>query len=65
MTFLGWLSDPYHDLQLGDRKVTLHHLVASVLDKTPDSFVDNLNKEKLKSCKCTTKRTVFSSTCFL
>ena len=32
MTFLGWLSDPckgLSDLQLGDRKVTLNHLVVS------------------------------------
>ena len=30
MTFLGWLSDPFKglsDLQLGDEKVTLNHLV--------------------------------------
>ena len=30
MTFLGWLSDPFQwlsDLQLGDEKVTLNHLV--------------------------------------
>ena len=30
VTFLGWLSDPYRwlsDLQLGDEKVTLNHLV--------------------------------------
>ena len=30
VTFLGWLSDPYKwlsDLQLGDEKVTLNHLV--------------------------------------
>ena len=32
MTFLGWLSDSckgLNDLQLGDRKVTLNHLVVS------------------------------------
>ena len=32
MTFLGWLSDPLKglsDLQLGDEKVTLNHLVES------------------------------------
>ena len=30
MTFLGWLRDPFKglsDLQLGDEKVTLNHLV--------------------------------------
>ena len=30
MTFLGWLSDPFkglNDLQLGDEKGTLNHLV--------------------------------------
>ncbi len=30
VTFLGWLSDPFKwlsDLQLGDEKVTLNHLV--------------------------------------
>ena len=30
LTFLGWLSDPFKwlsDLQLGDEKVTLNHLV--------------------------------------
>ena len=30
VTFLGWLSDPFKglsDLQLGDQKVTLNHLV--------------------------------------
>ena len=30
MTFLGWLSDPFKglsDLQLGDEKGTLNHLV--------------------------------------
>ena len=30
VTFLGWLSDPLSglsDLQLGDKKVTLNHLV--------------------------------------
>ena len=30
VTFLGWLSDPFQwlsDLQLGDEKVTLNHLV--------------------------------------
>ena len=30
VTFLGWLSDPFEwlsDLQLGDEKVTLNHLV--------------------------------------
>ena len=33
MTFLGWLSDPFKgssDLQLGDEKVTLNHLVSVV-----------------------------------
>ena len=34
MTFLGWLSDPFtglSDLQLGDEKVTLNHLVDTYL----------------------------------
>ena len=34
MTFLGWLSDLFErlsDLQLGDQKVTLNHLVVDVL----------------------------------
>ena len=33
MTFFGWLSDPFKgssDLQLGDEKVTLNHLVSVV-----------------------------------
>ena len=37
MTFLGWLSDPckgLSDLQLGDKKVTLNHLVYFVSTKT-------------------------------
>ena len=40
MTFLGWLSDPFKglsDLQLGDQKVTLNHLVGSFFRC---SFVD-------------------------
>ncbi len=31
VTFLGWLSDPFKwlsDLQIGDEKVTLNHLVS-------------------------------------
>ena len=34
VTFLGWLSDPFQwlsDLQLGDEKVTLNHLVRVLL----------------------------------
>ena len=33
MTFLGWLSDPFKglgDLQLGDKKVTLNHLIHEI-----------------------------------
>ena len=36
MTFLGWLSDPFQwlsDLQLGDEKVTLNHLVGRLLSE--------------------------------
>ena len=38
MTFLGWLSDPFKglsDLQLGDEKGTLNHLV----DVFPPKFI--------------------------
>ena len=38
MTFLGWLSDPFKglsDLQLGDEKVTLNHLVYTTLTTAP------------------------------
>ena len=34
VTFLGWLSDPskwLSDLQLGDKKVTLNHLVYELM----------------------------------
>ena len=37
VTFLGWLSDPFQwlsDLQLGDKKVTLNHLVRFVYPST-------------------------------
>ena len=37
LTFLGWLSDPFKglsDLQLGDKKVTLNHLVTILLLQT-------------------------------
>ena len=36
VTFLGWLSDPFHwlsDLQLGDEKVTLNHLVLEIAQR--------------------------------
>ena len=41
VTFLGWLSDPFKwlsDLQLGDKKVTLNHLVRFVYPSTGPVF---------------------------
>ena len=44
MTFLGWLSDPFKglsDLQLGDEKGTLNHLVDFFCAISPGVFFDS------------------------
>ena len=42
MTFWGWSSDPFQglsDLQLGDEKVTLNHLVYFIAEMNMDSRI--------------------------
>ena len=44
VTFLGWLSDPFKwlsDLQLGDEKVTLNHLVQNYPSSHNHGSVEN------------------------
>ena len=47
MTFLGWLSNPFKglgDLELGDEKVTLNHLV---LNRYLDVYIGFYHKNSL------------------
>ena len=45
MTFLGWLSDPFKglsDLQLGDEKVILNHLVNIIIPPCNKKWLDGM-----------------------
>jgi len=49
VTFLGWLSD----LQLGDEKVTLNHLVAMISFPDERLFIqigEEIGSESLRPC---------------
>ena len=55
VTFLGWLSDPFKglsDLQLGDEKGTLNHLVQFVLGWLPSSKAKNSPVHVLPDHRC-------------
>ena len=52
MTLLGWLRDPFQllsDLQLGDEKVTLNHLV-HISFSVPICFVPKTEGSKVQLC---------------